>query len=295
MESFRPDIKEAIIQVGWLLNEANWLRKLFMISLSEINENAECEANVTLRSILLAILAGKIYEGIQLFFENNKKHTNLKKLVEKLCRDCQETADRRKKLEKLLTENKKIISNIRHIRNNFAFHYQASLIPAQWPPIVKKETPCLPIYLTDHDGDYLSFLSTIAFFQKLIEPIDQKERQEMEKWDKTKWEEAIEKMGKLILHVSSVYYEFLVHIFSNLLKTYGGDKEEELPISQAPKYNEQVIKFFMHPPSKEELENYKKQLKNRSLRFKVKKFLEYLKKISIWLKGLCRGSQPKRD
>jgi len=140
------------------------------------------------------------------------------------------------------------------IRNNFAFHYQGALNPRPWYPFVKKGA----IFISNYEGDLLSGLSTDAIFSKLIELIDSKEKQQMKNWDKTKWEKAIRDIGQSILKVAEVYCNFLATVLVARLIKHDGNKKEVLPISQAPKYNEQVIKFFIRPPSKEELEYYKR-------------------------------------
>src|SRR5271169_4501465 len=112
LRAMSPESRYALLVLGLMLNEANWLRKLLLPATVSIADSPEGQASFGLTILLATTLAGKIHEGWNLV-ENERLGSIL--TAAGLPQELQQI---RASISSRLTSD-----TLLRIRNNVAFHY----------------------------------------------------------------------------------------------------------------------------------------------------------------------------
>ncbi|TFE71542.1 hypothetical protein [Methylacidiphilum caldifontis] len=244
--------REAFLKLGWIITEANWLRKLLMIATIQNPDpgSVELPASLWLSAITITTLCGKIHEGWKLINDDNEICKKINAL-EQSDKDF-DYKGKKQKLDQLL-DNKSFIAKIRH---NIGFHYQYCNFD-NWPPILKNDPcldndPLLSILLTDKAGDLLSGISLIPLLETTRILYKKNHSQKVTNLDeliKDHIEAAHEIMtitADYCAFITRIFLEMFSEIIKSEIKSSCHPQLEN--VDKAPLYNEQKIYFFMTPP-----------------------------------------------
>jgi hypothetical protein len=240
LRAMSDDHRYAILLLGLLSNEANWLRKLLVKAVLGITEGVEPDgqANFALTALLATTLVGKIHEGwdrvatgrlgkildgIGLPAEMGQLHTQI------------DTAVKGKLFLK--------------IRNGLAFHY----------PDRKFDFRKLTNHLDDLDtviymapegyqGDVFSQISSLAGIEPLVALHPSND-----------YRVALKAVWEEVTNITGMYCIFITEALATvLLKSAPGLIVDDVVIADAPEADEYPLRFFVHPPS--ELEQMRELL-----------------------------------
>jgi len=231
LQAMSDDNRYAILLLGLLSNEANWLRKLLVKAALGITDGPEPDgqANFALTALLATTLVGKIHEGW-----DRVANGRLGKILDGIGIPV-ELSELRKQISDALKRN-----TFLRIRNNLAFHY----------PDRKFEFEKLNDHLDDSDaviyvasegyqGDVFSQISSLAGIESLVAlDIDNDYRAAL----KAVWEQ--------VTSVTGLYCSFIIEAMGIVLLKSGLRLSiEDIVISDAPEADEYPLRFFVHPPS----------------------------------------------
>jgi hypothetical protein len=132
------------------------------------------------------------------------------------------------------------------IRHNVAFHYSEKLIDISRLKNALTEQDS-HVYLTRHTGDMLSYLSTFASIEPVLHPNPNPD-----------YRIALQEVIAEILKVSELYCNFVSQTLVILIQdALVRAVSEDVTIPDAPDADtEELVRFFLHPPSNlEEIRN----------------------------------------
>lgn len=233
LRAMPDDRRYAILLLGLLLNEANWLRKLLAKAALSITDGPEPDgqANFALTALLATTLVGKIHEGWDRVANANRR---LGKILDGIGMPV-ELSELRNQIDDAL-KGKTFL----RIRNNLAFHY----------PDRKFEFGKLNDHLNDSDtviymasegyqGDVFSQISSLAGIEPLVAlDLDYDYRGAL----KVIWEQVTSVTGLYCIYITEA-------MGTVLLKSSLRLSIEDIVISDAPEADEHPLRFFVHPPS----------------------------------------------
>jgi len=231
LRAMSDDHRYAILLLGLLSNESNWLRKLLVKAALGITDGSEPDgqANFALTALLATTLVGKIHEGWERVAKGR-----LGKILDGIGMP-PELGDLRKKIGQEL--NGKLFLKI---RNNLAFHY----------PPRKFDFLKLNDHLDDSDtviymapegyqGDVFSQLSSLAGIEPLVALNSDND-----------YRVALTAIWEQVTSVTGLYCIFISEAMETvLLKSGARLSTEDVLIPDAPEADEYPLRYFVHPPS----------------------------------------------
>jgi hypothetical protein len=223
------DHQYALMLLGLLLNEANWLRKLLVKSALGITEDPNGQANFGLTVLMATTLVGKVHEGWLRITEGR-----LSKILDRIVMT-PELAQLRKEIDDRL-KGKAFLK----IRNGLAFHYPDRKFEFKKLADELGDTDTV-IYMVPegYQGDVFSQISHLAGLEPLLAlNADPDYRVALQ----AVWEEITEITGFYCLFVSEMMGRLLATTLPAL-------RIEDIIIPDAPEADEDPLKFFVHPPS----------------------------------------------
>jgi hypothetical protein len=243
--------RSALLLLGVLVNEANWLNKLLVKALQALpaspnvdSDTPEEAANLALTMLLITTLVGKVYEGWDCICNGRLKATlNGLSLPEKL---------RNLKTQLATRLSGKLFVRI---RNNLAFHYADKMIDFSNFKDRLGDTD-VHIYATPagYVGNMLSRISTLAIIDPLsglAHLIPEKSNQSPNIDPNGDSLLAYVRVLNEIREVADLYCAFLSESLAVLIgKAFPGHLTvETVTIPDAPKCEGERVYFFVHPPS----------------------------------------------
>ncbi len=237
IHAMAADQRSALLLLGLFLNEVNWLRKLLARAVSATLDQPEGQANFALTVLLTTTLVGKVHEGWERITEG------------KLCN----TIDKLPLTGELQQLKTKITDRLSgkvflRIRNSISVHY----------PKRRLDFAKLKDHLSDSDtviymspqayvGDVLSQISTLAGIEPLLALNPGSDYR------------SLESVWKEVLDVTEMYSEFvastMVAMITARIPSYSA---ETITIANVPELQDDIMRFFVHPPSN--LEELRQQL-----------------------------------
>jgi len=143
----------AFLLLGHFLSEANWLQKLLLVATQDRSGGKhDSDARMSLALLVTRVFLSKIDEGWKRI-ETEPLNGTLSALTTTLTASPRYTA-----LQARLAKD----SLVHRIRNDVGFHYPTSLSLQGLPGIAPDD---VGIYMTDHAGDTLSFISVLTGVQ----------------------------------------------------------------------------------------------------------------------------------
>lgn len=227
LRGLSPERRSAVLLLGHMMNEANWLRKLLVQAVLGISDSPEGKAQFGLTVILATILASKLHEGwLRMTSEE----------VGPILRDLQlppELVQFRKDLKKVIEEG--VLATI---RNKFAFHYPHTLDFVKLTGVDDADTV---IFCTEsaYNGDLFADVSALAAIDSLITHDENAD-----------WQVALKSVWEAVTNASGRYCKFVSEVLAFALTSWLADGfySENIVIANAPKLDESPLVFFAHPP-----------------------------------------------
>ena len=227
LRAMAPDTRYALLMLGLMLNEANWLRKLLLPATVSIGDSPEGQASFGLTVLMATTLAGKIHEGWNLV-ETEKLGSIL--TAAGLPAELQQL---RASISGRLTSD-----TFLRVRNNVAFHYPKRVFD------FKKLDPHLDddatvIYAAEEGhGNVFSHLSSLAGIEPLA-AID----------GHIDYLTALGNVWNEVMEVAGLYCEFISESMAAIIKDNVPDtKCERFSVPNAPEGVDQVTKFYSRGP-----------------------------------------------
>lgn len=241
--------QSAILLLGVLVNETNWLHKL-LIRITETlpkhptdtSDDPESQATFALTILLLTTLIGKIHEGWLAMGKGNLKVTL----------DTLTLSDELKALKAQL-ETRLSGNLFNRIRNNVGFHLDEKFINfSKLEKHLDDNSTCFYVTEAGYHGDMILHLSTLATLDPLLgfanlvpgssaAPIDVKKNPLA----------AYKRVLDEVVEVGGLFGNFISEVLATLI---GGEFKGRLsvktiPIPDAPEFRNEQVRFFLHPPS----------------------------------------------
>jgi hypothetical protein len=217
-----------LLLIGHFLNEANWLRKLILIStMDESGNEPEEKARLALTLMLANLSAGKIHAGwmrVKAIAEEPTLATVF---------DKDKVRDLYARLAPLLAEG----SLIHKFRNRQGSHYPTSLSLAQLPDIADDD---VALFATPYDGDVLSLISTLCAAGSLVHISGDQTVQE-----------ALASVIDAVVKAFDIYCTLLLELLFSLVKNdiRAPGKQTTISNDGACKLSDIRLRFFCDPPS----------------------------------------------
>lgn len=227
LRGISDDHRYAILLLGLLSNEANWLKKLLVKAVLGIADGPEPDgqANFALTALLATTLAGKIHEGWERIAKGR-----LGRILDRIGMP-NELGELRGQINDALKTK-----TLLRIRNNIAFHY----------PDRKFDFEKLSNHLDDTDtviymdqGDLFSQISSLAGIEPLV-GLD----------TDTDYRVALKAVWEEVTNLTGLYCFFIIQAMATVLLKSGMNVSfEDITIPDAPEADEYPLRFFVHPPS----------------------------------------------
>jgi hypothetical protein len=238
------DHRYAILLLGLLSNEANWLRKLLVKAVLGITEGPEPDgqANFGLTALLATTLVGKIHEGWDRIASGR-----LGKILDGIGTPA-ELGGLRREIDAAL-QGKTFL----RIRNNIAFHYPDRKFDFHKLHGHLDDTDTV-IYIAPegYEGDVFSQISSLAGIEPLVALSPDGD-----------YRVALTAVWEEVTHLTGLYCVFITDAMATvLLKAVPDMATEDLLIPDAPDADQYPLRFFVHPPS--ELEEMREILKGKA-------------------------------
>jgi hypothetical protein len=217
----------AFLLVGHCVNEANWLRKLILVStLDETGHEAECNARLTLSLMLANIIAGKMHAG-WMKLRAMAGDVDFKRIFDQ------------PKINSLFAELQPLLAQeslIHRFRNSHASHYSMSMALSDLPHIAEGD---VAIYGTRYDGDALSLISTLCSAGSLIRTSG----------DHTV-ADALQTLLNAVVKALDIYCTLLLEVFGYLINNYVNVPRKQVVIGNdgAVTLRDTQLRFFCVPP-----------------------------------------------
>jgi hypothetical protein len=227
LKAMSPEMRYALLMLGLMLNEANWLRKLLLPATVSIADDPEGQASFGLTTLLATTLAGKIHEGWNLV-ETEKLGLILT------------AAALPAELEQIRASiSSKLKSDtFLRIRNNIAFHYPKRVFD------FKKLDPHLDedatvIYAAEQGhGNVFSHLSSLAVMEPLV-AID----------GHMDYMAALTNVWNEVMEVAGLYCEYTSNAMAAIIQSSVPDVHcERFSLADTPEGADQRTKFFSRGP-----------------------------------------------
>jgi hypothetical protein len=228
LNAMSADDRYALLLLGLMLNEANWLRKLLTIPTLAMSDDPEGQASFGLTALLATTLGGKIHEGWS-EIEKGKLGTIFTRIgLTPELDTLRQTISGKLKSKVLL-----------RIRNNIAFHY----------PERKFDFSKLAAHLDDDSnviyagkegsGNIFSHLSSLAGIEPLV-AIDRN----------TDYRQALLAVWTEVTEVAAMYCTFVSEAMAIVLtKTVKDFETARLTLPNAPEAGSETLSFFTHAPA----------------------------------------------
>jgi hypothetical protein len=244
LQAMQAKHRAALLLLGLFLNEANWLRKLLVKAVLGMSDTPEGQAHFALTALLATTLAGKIHEGWDRITAGHL-HEALKDV---------DLPDELKPLQQELAAALAKKTFVR-IRNNIAFHYpNRPLNFKQLTDHLDDSDAIIYMVPEGYAGDVLSHLSTLAGIEPLLAI---NEDADYRSGLNSVWDEVTNVAGLYCHFVSEVIASFLLKFLPNV-------SVEDITIPDAPEADEELLRFFVHPPS--DLEHFPPKMAHIRLR-----------------------------
>lgn len=227
LESLPKKHVSAFLLIGHFVNEANWLRKLILIStLDQTGSEAEGNARLTLSLMLANIIAGKMHSG-WMKLRAMAVDVEFKPIFD------------RPKIGALYTNLESVLAKhslIHKFRNTHASHYSMAMTLSDLPNIAVED---VAIYGTRYDGDALSLISALCAAGSLVSTSGE-----------NTVSDALETVLNAVVKGVDDYCTLLLEIFGYLINHY--IKIPKTPIvvrnDGAVTLKETRLRFFCVPP-----------------------------------------------
>lgn len=241
LRAMSDDDRYAILFLGHLLNEANWLRKLLVKAVVGISDDTDGQPNFALTALLVTTLAGKIHEGWDRIATGRLGAIlggiGLPAELDSLRSEI-DTALKRK--------------TFLRIRNNLAFHYpNRTLDFNKLSAYLEDSDTAIYVASEGYQGDVFSQISSLAGIEPLV-ALDPNHdyRVALAKL----WEEITDIVGKYCIFVAEAMATMLMKAVSN-------PPIEDVVIGDVPECQEYPLRFYVQSPS--DLEEMRTRVKAR--------------------------------
>ena len=229
LQAMQVKHRSALLLLGLFLNEANWLRKLLVKAVLGMSDTPEGQAHFALTALLATTLAGKIHEGWDRITAGHL-HDAISDV---------DLPDELKSLQQELAAALVEKTFVR-IRNNIAFHYPNR--PLDFKKLAEHlDDSEAIIYMVPegYAGDVLSHLSTLAGIEPLLAINKDAD-----------YRIALKVVWDQVANVAGLYCHFVIEVIALfLLKFLPNVSVEDITIPDAPEADEELLRFFVHPPS----------------------------------------------
>jgi hypothetical protein len=225
LEAMPLERRSALLMLGLLLNEANWLRKLLITAVLGTSDSPEGQASYSLTLLMATTLVGKVHEG----------WTRLEK---GWLHDALDVPDTMKPLRDKLAVLLSAKTFVR-IRNNIGFHYPEK--PLDFKKLsqhIDDSDAIIFMAPEGFEGDLLSHISTLVGIEPLLATNSDPDYQTVltSVWDE-------------VTNATGLYCNFVSGLIATLIsQSVPGFTVEDITLPDAPEANQTPIRFFIHPP-----------------------------------------------
>jgi hypothetical protein len=226
-KALQPGQRSVILVLGYMMNEANWLRKLLVQAVVGLDDTLEGQAKLGLVLTLASTLASKLHEG-WLYMTSAEAGPLIRELP----------------LSPALLELRRSFKvnfdegTLSTIRNKIGFHYPRHLDVARYARMSEEEC----VIVTSENGyntDLFSYLSALALLEALVA---EDKSQDWQAEFNSVWSTVTEASGQYCMVVS----EILAFALQNWLA--GKFTVRPVDIGPVPKLDDISLVFFAHPP-----------------------------------------------
>ena len=222
-----PDDRYALLMLGLMLNEANWLRKLLLPATVAIDDSPNGQASFGLTALLATTLAGKIHEGWNLV-ESAKLGPILAAIgLPAELQQIRASVSARLESDTFL-----------RIRNNIAFHYPKRVFDFKKLEAHLDDDATVIYAAQEGHGNVFSHLSSLAGIEPLV-AID----------GDSDYRFALRNVWNEVMDVARLYCEFASESIAVIVSAKVSEVRcEGFSIPNAPEGAKQVTEFFSRGP-----------------------------------------------
>jgi hypothetical protein len=221
--------RSAILMLGLLANDVNWLRKLLIGAVVSTSDTPDGRASFSLTMLMATTLASKIHEG----WSRIRVGWLCDALSDVDLPD--EVMQLRGKLADALVKD----GLIHKIRKTAGFHYPSTQLDfCKLAGHIDDTDATIYLAPEGYGGDVLSHLSTLAGIEPLLALNEASD-----------YRSALVAVWNELTEVAGAYCRFISDLMALVvLKSVHGVRVEDITIPDALEDGEASIRFFVHPP-----------------------------------------------